>query len=128
RCVCVGPRGPTDCSSDVFFHGSLVGICARFSRVGLGTVLLMPANKTMYASIWVPMYDSDFTEEFACRQAAVIVANDEVPSIPPVSVERRRIDGGRSPHAPGDARIIHLRGRKKLNRRRREDSNSTGGE
>src|SRR5205807_9736181 len=68
------------------------GLCARFSRVGLGTFPLMPANKTMYASIWIPMYDSSFTEEFAYGQAAAIVASDAVPSTATASsVEGRRV-------------------------------------
>jgi len=69
----------------------------------------MPANKTMYASIWIPMYDSNFTEEFACRQAAAIVANDAVPSTATASsVEGRRVDTWGSPLSPGDPWMVDL--------------------
>jgi len=68
----------------------------------------MHVTTSRHASIWIPIYDRDFTEEFARRQAAAIVANDGVPSTATVSVERRRIETWGSPLAPGEAWIVHL--------------------
>jgi hypothetical protein len=73
-----------------------------------GYIPLMPATKTQRASVWIPIYDSDFTEEFARRQAAAIVANGGVPSTATVIVERRRIETWGSPLAPGHAWIVHM--------------------
>jgi hypothetical protein len=73
----------------------------------VGTLALMP-EQVRRASIWIPIYDRDFTEEFAVRQAAAIVADDGVPSTATMSVERRKIENWGSPLAPGDAWIVHL--------------------